>query len=200
MLELADELAGPLSVVSGAGAEGFVVAEAGLGVEEGVLAAPGTGEGYGGVEAGPPRTVAVVLTLTVMNGLLEMSERHVSQPGVTVFIAERMVNDGEIPDGVIGDQFERLVVGADGVVEVGEEFLFGRPCLEGIVEPFVGDVAELADGAGAAEGVVLFEPIQPALVPVLGLVEVAQGGDLLVRAAEVEREGGFLLLVADPLG
>ena len=49
LLESADELPGALSGVSGAGAEGLEVAEGGLGVEEGVVGAPGSGEGDGGV-------------------------------------------------------------------------------------------------------------------------------------------------------
>ena len=50
-----------------------------------------------------------------------------------------------------------------------------------------------------AKLVVVVEQLQAALVPVLGLAEVAQGGDVLVGVPEVERDDGFAAPAADPL-
>src|SRR5262249_49975233 len=69
----------------------------------------------------------------------------------------------------------------------------------GVLEPLVGDVAELPGAPCAGEGVVLVEQLEVAPVPLLGLAEVAQGGDVFVGVPKVERGAGFGAPVAGPL-
>ena len=78
---------------------------------------PGVREDEGGVEAGAPGPVAVVLTFVVLDGLDVVRERLVSLAGVAVDVAERTVSDGQIVGRVVRDQLECPIVGRGGVVE-----------------------------------------------------------------------------------
>ena len=169
----------------GTGADGVEVAQGGTGVQQRVVTAAGMSQGDGGVVAGPAGAVAVVLALAILDGLLEMPERTARVTGITVDDAEGMVGHGEFVDCVVGEQVERLVIGVGCVVEVPEQlfaWVLRRSGRRGTARR---RCCRAARCLRAAEGVVLVEQLKAVLVPVLGLAEVAQGGDVFVGVAEV---------------
>src|SRR5215831_1043775 len=191
LFEFGDEVACPLGLCGGAGGDGLEVAQGSLGVKEGLPVAVGLPEGESDVVATAPGGVAVVLTLLVLDGLLEMAQGGIVISHFAVDDSEQIVGCGQLVYRIWGEHFECLLVGGCSVGEVAGLLLGRFPGQPGVAEPLVGDGAELANDSSAAEGFMVFEQIETTLVPAFGLVEVAQGGDVLVGMPEVEGNNAF---------
>jgi len=107
--------------------------------------------------------------------------------------------DGRAVLVVVGrGEVERGLVAGQGGIEVIDQRLVGGAGGAGVVEPVQRDPRQLTVGDGAADPVMLRSEVEPTLLPVLGLVEVAQAGHGKVDAPDGARQIRLPGAVLDP--